>query len=251
MKAPLTSIIKSVQYALRQRALYHGDIDGIAGVQTWPAIATALGAPDPANFDPKLAPATPAKEVPQRAIDLILEAEGVDQPWRWPGGDSGITIGRGYDLGYEQNFTRDWAEELTGAQIDLLESAVGLRGDSCQLLANRFLHITITREQADRVFHNVTLPQYAAETIAAFPGAERLPALVFGALVSLVFNRGTGMVGPTRAEMRAVRDAVAIGDLEEIARQIRAMKHLWAGKDLDGLLVRREAEASLVEEAMA
>jgi GH24 family phage-related lysozyme (muramidase) len=55
------------------------------------------------------------------------------------------------------------------------------------------------------------------------------------------------MEGDRRKEMRAVRDAVANQDLQEIADQIRAMKRLWEGKGLDGLLKRRDAEADLVE----
>ncbi len=50
--------------------------------------------------------------------------------------------------------------------------------------------------------------------------------------------------------MRAVRDAVARKDLREIAGQIRAMKRLWEGQGLDGLLRRRDAEADLVESAI-
>ena len=59
------------------------------------------------------------------------------------------------------------------------------------------------------------------------------------------------MTGPRRAEMRAIRDAVKAGDLHEIAKQLRTMKRLWAGQGLGGLLARREAEAELVEEAIA
>jgi GH24 family phage-related lysozyme (muramidase) len=59
------------------------------------------------------------------------------------------------------------------------------------------------------------------------------------------------MEGPRRAEMRAVRDAVAVQDLAEIAAQLRAMKRLWEGQGLDGLLRRREAEAQLVESCLA
>ena len=47
--------------------------------------------------------------------------------------------------------------------------------------------------------------------------------------------------------MRAIRDAVARQDLREIANQLRSMKRLWVGKNLDGLLRRRDAEAELVE----
>jgi GH24 family phage-related lysozyme (muramidase) len=53
-----------------------------------------------------------------------------------------------------------------------------------------------------------------------------------------------------RREMRAIRDAVADEDLQEIADQLRSMKRLWEGKNLDGLLTRREAEAQLVESAI-
>lgn len=189
--------------------------------------------------------------IPQRAIDLILKAEGVDQPYAWPGGDSGITIGYGYDLGYETTFARDWHGVLTPEQINALMSALGRRGMAAFDIESRFHSITITQEQARLVFDNRTLPHYEAETAAAFPGADRLPGLALGALVSLVFNRGSSMVGPRRREMRAVRDAVKSGDLKTVALQLRAMKHLWVGKGEDGLLVRRDAEASLVEEAIA
>ena len=77
-----------------------------------------------------------------------------------------------------------------------------------------------------------------------------MPPDAQGALVSLVFNRGPGMDGDRRREMRAVRDAVARKDLREIAGQIRAMKRLWEGQGLDGLLRRRDAEADLVESAI-
>ena len=50
-----------------------------------------------------------------------------------------------------------------------------------------------------------------------------------------------------RREMRAIRDAVARGDLKEIAAQLRSMKRLWEGKGMGGLLKRRDAEADLVE----
>jgi GH24 family phage-related lysozyme (muramidase) len=97
------------------------------------------------------------------------------------------------------------------------------------------------------VFKARTLPLHSRRTEQAFPGVEQLPADAQGALVSLVFNRGPGMEGDRRREMRAVRDAVAQKDLREIARQIRAMKRIWKGQGLDGLLKRRDAEADLVE----
>lgn len=184
-----------------------------------------------------------------KALELVLDAEGFDQPGKWPGGDSGITIGIGYDLGYESSFVDDWKSLLSDDEISRLSEAVGKKGQSAKDIAHKFTDIEITEDQAKTVFINKTLPKYEAQTRKAFPGSDGLPELAFGALVSLVFNRGPGMDGERRAEMRKIREAVPKRDLTEIARQIRSMKRLWVGKSLAGLITRREKEAALVEEA--
>ncbi len=191
------------------------------------------------------------------ALHLILEAEGVDQPSHWPGGDSGITIGRGYDLGYEPTFARDWAGHLAPTEIAALTTALGRKGQDARAVAARFRDIHVSREAADAVFLDHSLPKYVQQTARAFPGFAHLPLDAQGALVSLVFNRGAGMDGERRREMRAIRDIIAadpLGDnlratLPEIAAQFRAMKRLWIGQGVDGLLKRRDAEAALVESA--
>lgn len=191
-------------------------------------------------------------EITDKALDLILAAEGLDQPGKWPGEASGITLGIGYDLGFAtaQQFEEDWSEYLTSQQVDRLKTAIGVSGQNARVLAPKFSDIKVKWDDAVQVFKNRTLPLYSQRTEKAFPGADQLPANAQGALVSLVFNRGTAMVGDHRKEMRAVRDAVAAGDLQEIANQIRAMKRLWVGKGVDGLLKRRDAEARLVESGL-
>jgi GH24 family phage-related lysozyme (muramidase) len=193
-----------------------------------------------------------ALEVPDEALALILDAEGLDQPGKWPGGSSGITIGVGYDLGFvtEDQFEEDWSPFLTADEINRLKDVIGLSGDQASQRASEFSDIRIQRADAEQVFKERTLPLYSQRTENAFPGLDQLPAAVQGALVSLVFNRGPGMNGDSRSEMRAVRDAVADGNLQEIADQIRSMKRLWEGKNLGGLLKRRDAEADLVESAI-
>jgi GH24 family phage-related lysozyme (muramidase) len=191
-------------------------------------------------------------QVPDEALALIFEAEGLDQPGQWPGGDSGITIGVGYDLGFatEEQFEEDWSPFLTSDEIDRLKDVIGLAGEQARQRAADFRDIKIKRADAEQVFKERTLPLYSQRTEDAFPGLDQLPEKVQGALVSLVFNRGPGMNGDSRREMRAVRDAVANGDLQEIANQLRSMKRIWEGKGLDGLLRRRDAEADLVESAI-
>lgn len=189
----------------------------------------------------------------EKAKKLILDFEGLNQPAKWPKGASGITIGIGYDLGYVtvDQFESDWGAILTAEQLKRLKTAVGKRGIAAANRAAQFADIKIKRADAEKVFIERTIPLYALKAELAFPGIEKLPPDAQGALVSLVFNRGTSMEGPRRAEMRAVRDAVGVQDLQEIAAQLRAMKRLWAGQGLDGLLRRREAEAQLVESCIA
>lgn len=192
--------------------------------------------------------------ISDKARDLILRFEDLDQPGKWPGGESGITVGIGYDLGFAtpDQFRSDWGDCLSAGDCDALVAVIGLKGADAKARAAAVKAIIIKRADADRVFMERSIPKAQMETAAAFPGVEKLPADAQGALVSLVYNRGGGMgvqgkpSWDGRREMRAIRDAVARGDLQEIAAQLRSMKRLWEGKGLDGLVKRRDAEADLV-----
>ena len=158
-----------------------------------------------------------------RALRLILDAEGLDQPGKWPGGASGISIGIGYDLGYVtvDQFESDWGERLQAEVRTRLRDAVGLRAIRAKNRAPQFADIRIRRAPAEEVFVQKTIPLYTVRAGQAFPGFDALPPDAQGALVSLVYNRGASMVDDSpedrRREMRAIRDAVAAGDLQEIA----------------------------------
>ncbi len=187
--------------------------------------------------------------VTDKAKNLILGFEGKDQPGRWPGGSSGITIGIGYDLGYVtiDQFESDWEPFLATGELARLKAVVGMTGIAAKNRATLFADIRIAVAAAESVFFNRTIPLHALRTEQALPGVTDLPDDAQGALLSLVFNRGTSMVGDRRREMLAIRNAVPRKDLREMAVQLRSMKRLWVGKNLDGLIRRREAEARLVE----
>ena len=137
---------------------------------------------------------------------------------------------------------------MSSDEIERLKAVIGLSGDAARRRAGEFRDIRIKEADAEQVFKERTLPDYSEQTEQAFPGVDKLPPKVQGALVSLVFNRGPGMDGDRRREMRAIRDAVAEGDLQKIADQLREMKRLWP--NTLGLRRRRDAEADFVESAI-
>jgi GH24 family phage-related lysozyme (muramidase) len=204
---------------------------------------------EPVQPEPKIEPKKVGMNISEKSIKLIIDYEGLGQPWDWPGGESGVTIGYGYDLGYQTNLEADWKGLLLPDEIARLKTSAGLKGGKAKEKAKEFKDICITKEASSKVFYEKTLPEYVRQTQETFPGVENLPPDAQGALVSLVYNRGTSLTGERRAEMKAIKDLVPTGDLKGIAEQIRSMKRLWVGQGLDGLLTRRESEAKLVENA--
>lgn len=194
-------------------------------------------------------------KISQRAINLILDAEGIDQPSQWPGGGSGITLGYGCDIGADPSSLKFWEGILTPSEISTLNQARGITGRSAKQLATRFTRIKVTRPQSMEVFTRHTLPHEIEKTLATFPCVEKLPNDVLGALVSIVYNRGTSLVGERRREMAEIKIIIlahaeglisTAKAIKGISAQITAMKRIWFGQGLKGLLLRRDAEARLV-----
>ncbi len=226
--------------------------DGVLGPITLTALEQAVGL-----GDDTVAPSLIAS---RRSLDAVVDFEissaanyrrRLQQP-TWPGGASGVTIGIGYDLGHTPRRTieRDWRGQLPDADVDELLSAAGVRGDAARSLVPGLAHLTVPFEPAREVFYTRSLPTWGRRVRRIYPGVELLPADAQGALLSLVFNRGSSLADtPRRREMRQIRPLVAAADLAGIATEIRAMKRLWVGRNLPGLLKRRDDEAEMIEEA--
>jgi len=166
----------------------------------------------------------------------------------WPGGRSGVTIGIGYDLGYnsENQIRKDWVKMLSDLDLERLIAVSGLKGAAAKEAAKNVRSVTVPIESAQEVFFEATRPRYAQMTRKTYPGVEKLHPDAQTALLSLIYNRGTSLTGARRTEMAAIKELVATGDYEGIAVQIRSMKRLWEGRGLSGLLKRRDHEAKLV-----
>lgn len=212
--------------------------------------------------------ASPTTLLSARAYKLILDFEvGGGQSYynrflsrpSWPGVQSGVTIGVGYDLGYynKSQFAADWKNLLNPGDYARLERTVGLKRTDAKNAIGSVRDIVIPWAVAEQVFISRTIPVQVSHTKRAFPRAitsggapGKLNADAFGSLVSLVFNRGGSLSqSDSRREMRNIHEAllgnIPVADLYGyIAQQLSAMKRIWPG--VPGLQRRRDAEASLV-----
>ena len=177
----------------------------------------------------------------------------------WPGEQSGVTIGVGYDTGYvnKTEFTNDW-KDLPKEIFDRIYRVVGVKGYQAKELAGRLKDINIPWDLALKVFMNKTVKKFYDLTRNTFPNFDNLPEDAKGGLVSLVFNRGASLEGDRRREMKAIRDIMAKTNvfnektLSQISDQIRSMKRIWIGGSIEkGMSRRRDAEAKLIEEAFS
>ena len=166
----------------------------------------------------------------------------------WPGGNSGVTIGIGYDLGQNSKtqVRKDWIGKLSEIDLEKLIVVCGLKGDIAKHALNGVRSITVPLEKAQEVFYESTLIRYAASTLRTYPGVEHLFPDAQSGLLSLIYNRGTSFKGAGRKEMAEIKPLVEQQDYAGISLQIKAMKRLWKDKGLDGLLKRRDDEAKLI-----
>ncbi len=197
--------------------------------------------------------------ISQKSLDAIVffEVSSVNyynkflQSPTWPQGDSGITIGIGYDLGYntKDDIQKDWGELINAEDLSKLKSVAGLKSTQARTaLTDGIKQVQIPFQIAETVFLHSSMPKAANEAENAYPGLSELMPDAVGGLISLIYNRGASLNGDRRTEMAAIKPLVPEKDYNGIADQITAMKRLWA--NVQGLLDRRDKEASLVRHAV-
>ena len=229
------------------------EADGLLGPETLTALEKKLKV--------KVPPSNASLECSCGSLDLIVRFE-VTSPQvyerlyrrpAWPGGESGVTIGIGYDLGYatREQVEADWGPHLDQPHREALRGVIGVKGAIAKQLARNISRVVVPLAAAQHVFYTRTLPRYARMTRAVFPGVEDLPPDAQGALLSLVFNRGDGVraTDSRRSEMLAIRDLLKGGGrgLKDIAVLVEAMVRLWP--TVAGLQDRRRKEAAMIRGA--
>ena len=121
------------------------------------------------------------RKISQRASDLIIVFEVTSKETYTrkyqgvirPGGESGITCGIGYDVGYvtEEYLREDWVGFISDTDIKALSIACGVTGNAAQALRRRLSQIQIPYDVAVNQFFDRVLPFYVAATLFALPRA--------------------------------------------------------------------------------
>lgn len=192
----------------------------------------------------------------QAAFDLIVAEEDSDaayyqrhyEHFDWPAGASGPTIGIGYDCGYvtPDEARADWTGIVDDATVAAIVRACGLKGSGAHIFVQAHgASVTVTWDQALAEFREREMPKWEARLDAALPNLDKLPGDSYGALLSVVYNRGCSfdMPDPRHAEMRAIKAHMAAQEFSRIPAEFLSMRRLWPeGGDL---WRRRGHEATL------
>ena len=137
---------------------------------------------------------------------LVISREGLDQLIKhevitksyynrklkkpvWPGGGSGVTIGIGYDLGYnsKSQIRIDWTGKVADRELNKLIGASGLKGEAANEQLKRLKSVEVDFDTASQVFYQSTLIRYAQATRKAYEGIEALfPDAQSALLLSLI-----------------------------------------------------------------
>ena len=198
----------------------------------------------------------------QAAVDMIVGFEVTSQatytakyrPPTWPGGESGVTIGIGYDCGYStpSQIRSDWSDQLPAGMVDALAGAAGLKGLAAQRATQSLRGaVSVPWAAAMAVFMNRDMPKWEGILSTTLPNTDLLPPDCFGALVSLIYNRGASFTaqGDRYLEMRQIHANMGAKNFDAIPDNIDAMCRLWP--NVVGLRDRRKQEAALFKRGLA
>jgi len=161
--------------------------------------------------------------------------------------NSGVTIGIGYDCGqYSANKIKmDWQSVLPLNMVNALAAVAGCKKQQAANQLPSLSMVIVPIEAALQVFYNTTIFDFARRASRIYPDLFKLNPVEQSVITGLVYNRGDGLAGGRRREMRQLITAIRDDDDKEMADLIRSMCRLWP--DTLGLRKRRQAEAALVE----
>jgi hypothetical protein len=164
--------------------------DGILGPATMTALEARILSPQ------QIANVPCSLEVSRAGLDLLVSFEVTSPAYYekklrrpcWPGGESGVTIGIGYDVGVTsaRQIEQDWRGQLTDAAVDRLLTVQGVTGARARQLAGGLSDVGVPFDIAQTVFYRCTVPQFARRTLGVYPGVDELPPDAQAMILSLI-----------------------------------------------------------------
>lgn len=162
----------------------------------------------------------------------------------WPGGQSGVTLDPGVDLGYadESLVVRCYDDLLRKSRMRAVLRALGLVGARARKRVQQNKHlqaICLTRTEAEDVFPKVARP-YWRSAVRRWPELTRpsVPPAVHTIVLSLCYNRGPG-----NDALRVIGEPLRATDWTALADVVADMQD---NHQLVGIQQRRDREAAYV-----
>lgn len=182
-------------------------------------------------------------------LDWVHDQEGHVGNAYWPGGQSGVTLDPGVDLGFAEP---DLLEELykpllTGEQWRAVTAVLGKRaGEARAALGDTpvLRTIQIERAEADHILPHAARPYWnsIAARFTTLKQPDTLPA-VQTVLLSLAYNRGPG-----NGALEVLAQPLEAQDWAEVARAVANMQQ---DHPLAGIRKRRQWESRLIRSELA
>lgn len=205
---------------------------------------------------------TPPALLSDASFDLIVKYEVGGEAYynmtqrfpEWPKGQSGVTWAIGYDGGYhtQSGIKADWSNRIEDDFISRLSKVAGITGSEASALLRTVKDIEIKWPAATGEFREIEVANEYALTKRTFPGFENLRPNAQGALIALVYNRGSALTGTTRIDMLVIRRLVSQKDYSGMAEALRhipvTMYSNWTKAGIyKGLKARYDETAQLME----
>lgn len=173
----------------------------------------------------------------RNGIDFILRKEGDGSKLYIPGGNSGMTIGHGYDL--KDRRRGDVETDLRRAGVDAADATIiaqgaGLSGFAARDFIRKNASISISSQTQARLLE-MTIQSYVDDVnhLVRVPLTQRQ----FDALVSFAYNEGSGRFRHSTL-LRHIND----GDFKQAAEDFQDWT-IMNGKPVRGLIIRRGEES--------
>ena len=177
-------------------------------------------------------------------LGWVHEQEGHNGKPYWPGGESGVTLDPGMDLGHgsAELVEKLYRQLVTPEQYAALEKVFGVKGED----ANRALkadptlrQIRITSDQADEIMPHTAKPYWdgIVRRFSSLPRNDTV-ASVQTVLLSLAYNRGTH-----NRDLEQLRAPLDAKKWAEVADRVGSMQQ---NHQLEGIRIRRRREAQFI-----